>query len=673
MEIDDVYLDSITMNSHVVGYGALGTGGSLGYEGKMVRVHGNSYAHAFSAHPPARLLFQLNGRFRGFGCSVALNDDVPVGRSHADFVVLADGRQVAGVNFVVAGEAPRALCADITGARSLELITQTSRWEYSHAVWLDPQVSETMPVMRPRVVIDCLRRAEITQPPMPLAAERCVATVVSPAVVDLLDDMLGSLYANGGCQDVLLVVFALDPNEACSQVAAKYRAHLVPCRSLSPVNATSKSLLYSVAMLVDAKLFLCLDADLLVLGDLRPLFGALDALPAASILACREGNGNGIPNLGHAYEQVYWGNNHDRQHIFGMSAGEAAYPLVVNDGLFAGSRGALLALDGVIRAMPGAPEWINQHRNNWWRNQYLFNLALARLGCGIEIDPTYNVQLHVQDVQFSKRAGRICADWHGQPARVVHLSGCGRRKYPEWRGLYARAPEVLAGAGDGDGYAVFLESLRAWVGRQGLCSMAWSFYGTTDGASARVRDPSTLPLLAALHYLIRANGCVRVLETGTARGVSAACIASAVVHRPSGRVVTLDPFSHPERAELWAALPDAFRACIEERSVDALEGMAAAVQSGESYEGALLDSIHSEEHVWAEFQLAAQLVCPCGLILIHDPRYALGTVEQALIRIEAAGYNVSRLWAAESGIAEDDHLGLALIVNSRRIGSKDKP
>jgi hypothetical protein len=87
--------------------------------------------------------------------------------------------------------------------------------------------------------------------------------------------------------------------------------------------------------------------------------------------------------------------------------------------------------------------------------------------------------------------------------------------------------------------------------------------------------------------------------------------------------------------------------------VGSLEGMAAALQSGERYEGALLDSIHSEEQVWAEFQFAAQLVCPCGLILVHDPRYSLGTVEQAIIRVEAAGYNVSRLWAAESGVAED--------------------
>ena len=36
-----------------------------------------------------------------------------------------------------------------------------------------------------------------------------------------------------------------------------------------------------------------------------------------------------------------------------------------------------------------------------------------------------------------------------------------------------------------------------------------------------------LSAFANLHYLVRSNGCVRVIEAGTARGVSAACLASA--------------------------------------------------------------------------------------------------------------------------------------------------
>jgi len=210
MQTDVFYLDALPVISHVVGYGTLGTGGSLGYENKVVAVRGYSYRRAFSAHPPARLRFHLDGRFRSFRCSVGLNDDVPVGRSHAEFIVLADGRQVAAANFVVAGEGQRALSANIEGAQILELVTETSRWEYSHAVWLDPQLSETAAHDQPSVLVDCLRRAEVTLPPGALSAGWCIATVVSPGVTDLLDDMLGSLYANGCCQDALLVVFALD-------------------------------------------------------------------------------------------------------------------------------------------------------------------------------------------------------------------------------------------------------------------------------------------------------------------------------------------------------------------------------------------------------------------------------------------------------------------------------
>ena len=110
----------------------------------------------------------------------------------------------------------------------------------------------------------------------------------------------------------------------------------------------------------------------------------------------------------------------------------ANYPLVVNDGLFAGSRTALLALDDAVSRMRDPAGWVGERHDIPYRNRY----------------------------------------------------------------------------------------------------------GTTDGKTAHVRDPSVLPLLALLHYIVRANGCIRVLETGTAKGVSAACLASAVAFRQGGRVVT---------------------------------------------------------------------------------------------------------------------------------------
>lgn len=654
-----MYLETLSLLHSQVGYGDLGTNGSLGYEGKVVSVRQQRYAHAFSSHPPASLRFQLGGRFASFTCQVALNDDVPVGASHADFLVLADGKEVAVEPYVRAGEPPRTLVADIAGADALELVVRTSRWEFSHAVWLDPCVDDSpAPTTK---LFDCLGRSEMALVSPRRRAERCIATVASPGFEPLLDDMLGSLRANGGCQDAMLVVFLLDANEACERVAAKYGAAVVRCQSRARLNPMSKALLYSLALVVEAEQYVCLDADMLVLGDLGPVFAALAACPAGRIFACREGNSLEANHLGHALRAIYGGGDADVRRLE-MTPAEEAYGLVVNDGLFAGGRAALLALDGAIRAMPQASGWVDGHPKVSWRNQFIFNLALARLQCGVELDSAYNVQLHVQDVQLFDAGARVRATWRGRDARVLHFSGGAKRKYPAWQGRFAQVSAPLPPGGE-DAYALFLRALRVWLGRHGTGGLAWSFYGLSDGTGAGVRDASTLPLLAALHYVIRSNGCVRVLETGTARGISAACLASAVAHRDGGRVVTFDPYQHDGREELWATLPESFRACIESRPVDSLDGMQTALQAGERYEAALLDSLHTEERVWAEFQLAAQLVCPAGLILVHDAIYSGGTVATALARIEAAGYNVVRLWAAECGAVEDDRLGLALIEN----------
>ncbi len=664
-----MYLDSLSLLHAQVGYGDLGMYGSLGYEGKLVSVQRQHYGHAFSTHPPARLRFHVDRRFASFTCQVALNDDVPVGASHADFAVVADGREAAVEPYVRAGEPPRTLVADIAGAESLELVVRTSRWEYSHAVWLDPQVDESPAPMTQ--LFDCLSRAEMLVPHGLPNAERCVATVVSPGFEHLLDDMLGSLCANGGCQDALLLVIVLDGNEPCERIAAKYHTTVVRGQSRARLTPASKALLYSVARVVDARHYLCLDADMIVLGDLRPVFSALEACPEGKILACREGNSLESNHLGSALRVIYGGGDADVRQL-AITPQEEAYSLVVNDGLFAGGRAALLALDGAIRAMPQASTWADGHRTISWRNQFIFNLALARLQCGVELDSIYNVQLHVQDVELQQQGSRVRAIWRGRQARVLHFSGGAKRKYPIWQGRFAAVSEPLAGEGDGDSYATFLEALRVWLGHYGLKGLAWSFYGMADGEGAAVRDPSTLPLLAMLHYLVRANGCVRVLETGTARGISSACLTSAIVHRDGGRIVTFDPYLHPGREELWATLPDRMRACIEARCIDSLAGMQAALDAGEKYEAALLDSLHTEEQVWAEFQLAAQLVCSGGLILIHDAVYIHGTVAAALQRIEAAGYSVVRLWTAEAGMAEDDHLGLAVIENRLRpVAAKD--
>src|SRR5579872_567968 len=106
-ETHSVYLDLIEPLEARVGFGQLGRKGSLGYEDKRVMIQGNFHPRSLSTHPPSRLVFELGGRFTTFRCRVAINEDVPAGRSHAQFSVLADGRHVTVVPMVTAGEEPR--------------------------------------------------------------------------------------------------------------------------------------------------------------------------------------------------------------------------------------------------------------------------------------------------------------------------------------------------------------------------------------------------------------------------------------------------------------------------------------------------------------------------------------------------------------------------------------
>lgn len=428
---DELRLDELTPLQAEVGYGQLGRDGALGYDNGRVRVNDQAMLRALSAHAPSRLVYELDGSYNYFNCQVALNGDVPAGASRASFRILADGHLVALHCGLLAGSPPQALQAHIAGCRRLELITETDRWAYCHSLWLSPVLSRSSVDATGTILTDCLKRVQVQMPPAPLQSQTCIATVVTPGYAPLLDDLLTTLSARGGCPEALIVVFAVDTGPDIEQVIHKHGAIAIRCRLLVPANQTVKSVLYSVAQFVHANKYLCLDADTLIMDDLTPLLAAIDAFPHGSLLVCRDAY---LPqsSLADVLSRHYAGRAGDLQLLLGSGAGEGAYSFIINDGVFAGSKEAMLLLDCTIRRMEKAPWWVDERSDHRWRNQFVFNLALAQLDCAVELDATCNLQLHMYDVQWQEN-GRIQALWSGRVARVLHFCGWGRNKYPEWR------------------------------------------------------------------------------------------------------------------------------------------------------------------------------------------------------------------------------------------------
>ena len=423
-----MYLDGLPIIESAVGYGALGTRGSLGYDGLMVRVGGAPDGHALSAHAPSRLTFFCGGEYERFVCKVAINDDAADKQTSADFSVWADGRLAAVATQVRAGDSPREISANITGAQQLCLTAHTIQWPFCHSVWIEPEVTRDAA----HRWSDALGRVEVPSPPDKIEVDYCIATVVSTGYEHLLDGLLTTLASQPWPSQTRVVVFNIDDDARCAATIAKYGAQAIPCKLIARRNASIKSVLYSVASLVPARYYLCLDADTLILDDLRPIFAAIDAHPPDTILVARDAFLK-QDRLANQLREHYRGDDRDLGTLLGRASEEGNYNLLVNDGVFAGSRFAMLALDNLIRNMSHAAAWVDFYQDHGWRNQFIFNLALARLRCGVELDWRYNLQMHMRDPQPATIDGRPRATWRGQTAHVLHFCGWGRNKYSDWR------------------------------------------------------------------------------------------------------------------------------------------------------------------------------------------------------------------------------------------------
>ncbi len=432
------YLDGAKPLHVSVGYGELGIQSRLGYEGKSVSVLGRSFSHSFSAHAPSRLVFEILPQEKEFSSLVSINDDVSENMASADFFVLSHGEILGIAKDVRPHETPRLLTASVKNCTQIELIAVPQKWEYCHTVWIDPIVTSHCLCDRVNGLEDCLGRSYIQKRKEKIRKKSCFVTVASEKFSHWLDDLLGSIRKNSQCDDAGMVVFSIGDSRKIREVAKAYEAEVIPCHPLKPLSMSTKSVLYSAGRVVDADNIICIDADMLVLGSLHELFSAIDVAPIGSILVCQEANWEGH-SLGKSILSLYKGSVTDIEEIaLCRNRLLSEYRLTVNDGVFAAKKVSLNALDAVIRSFHRASEWIDKTGGVPWRNQAIFNLGLAYLGAGQELDCRFNVQLTRQNAHLRYDGGRIVAKKNFLPVSIVHFNGMGRGKFPEFRGKFCR-------------------------------------------------------------------------------------------------------------------------------------------------------------------------------------------------------------------------------------------
>jgi alpha-galactosidase len=121
----------------------LSNGGEGERDGALITIAGRVYTRGLGTAAPSEIVYYLGGQCSRLVTDVGIDDEAgtPI---PATFTVYADGVEAATSGPVAAGEAPRTLTADLTGADWLRLVTAGSgpggdgTTTHDHADWAEP-------------------------------------------------------------------------------------------------------------------------------------------------------------------------------------------------------------------------------------------------------------------------------------------------------------------------------------------------------------------------------------------------------------------------------------------------------------------------------------------------------------------------------------------------------
>lgn len=280
----------------------------------------------------------------------------------------------------------------------------------------------------PRVgyALDCLERLEVEIPDPPIICDICICTVVSPGYEPFLNTLLETLTRFGQSPEACVVVFAVD--ESFDALAAQTGIIRVRCHSLERLSPAVKGVVYSAARFVQARQFLALEVDMLVVDSLRPLWDLLGAVSPSSLLGARVQR-EGEPVSLRAILGWMGAPESDIEFLTGESNFDGAFWF--NGGTLAGGRKAFLSLDSQMRRLcPWAILFVEGAFRFGFTDEFVMNACVGLMGIAAELSPGFNIQIYDLErerwLQTHYKTDGLRFNLGGEPARILHFTSPAR-------------------------------------------------------------------------------------------------------------------------------------------------------------------------------------------------------------------------------------------------------
>lgn len=278
----------------------------------------------------------------------------------------------------------------------------------------------------PGHAMDCLERLEVEVPDPPIICDRCICTVVSPGYEPFLETLLQTLTRFGESSDACVVVFAVDASfDALAGLPDIIR---VRCRSLERLSPAVKGVVYSAARFIQARQFLALEVDMLVVGSLRPLWDLLGVVSPTALLGTRVQRD---PERADLKTILGWMGAPDSDMEFLTGRSDFNSSFWFNGGTLAGGQEAFLALDAEMRHLcPRAILFVEGAFRFEFTDEFAMNACIGLMGTAAELAPGFNLQVYDLErerwLQTSQEPNGLRFHRGDEPVRIIHFTSPAR-------------------------------------------------------------------------------------------------------------------------------------------------------------------------------------------------------------------------------------------------------
>lgn len=425
-----MFVDELQVLDYTTHFGTIGVYGKIGFGDLLVSVKNTFYDRSISLHAPAKIIFEIDGNFNTFHTSVALNDSSEEDTT-ATFLVFADDKLVAYAPDIRKSTSPQDIIANISGAKTLTLQTETKNPANCHSVWLDPKLDTELL----SEIDDILCNTKAVLPQVPIIADKCIFTMVTPTYVKYAVNMIKSLHRHTPSMlNTKIVVLGYELSRSDIAIFEQLKATVVKCKCDPTLNKiTKKIIIYRIATIVKARKYMFIDADCLVCNDITHLFNTIDHLQPECVMGVKFNQTSKIFSLKDAIVTNYKASEIDCSFLK-MSELEKNSTTTINSGFFVASDRAMLSVEQTIKSfMPNIKKWEAQYDLCLYREEAVLLLSLARLQSATLIKDIYNLQMH-DELNYKNVDiidGKV--EFNKEPVFIAHFVGDSKtsNKYNE--------------------------------------------------------------------------------------------------------------------------------------------------------------------------------------------------------------------------------------------------